>query len=64
MGPCHRFFIAYSLSIARGELWRVYAYQRAPHALRRKGYPLAAKVYQQDELSPPNKDALFADQKI
>jgi hypothetical protein len=30
----------------------------------RKGYPLAAKVYQQDELSPPNKDALFAANEV
>jgi hypothetical protein len=30
----------------------------------RKGYPLAAKVYPQDELSPPNKDALFAGNKV
>src|SRR5438445_1020183 len=30
----------------------------------RKGYPPAAKVYQQDELSPPNKGALFAGNKV
>jgi hypothetical protein len=30
----------------------------------RKGYPLAAKVHQPDELSPPNKDALFAENKV
>jgi hypothetical protein len=29
-----------------------------------KGYPPAAKVYQQDELSPLNKGALFADNKV
>jgi hypothetical protein len=33
------------------------------HHPLRKGHPLAAKVYQQDELSPPNKDALFAANK-
>jgi hypothetical protein len=34
------------------------------HRPPRKGYPLAAKVYQQDELSPSNKDALFAGNKV
>jgi hypothetical protein len=39
--------------------------QESPNGhLPQKGYPPAAKVYQQDELSPLDKDALFAGHKV